>query len=511
MKYCLERKSLELCNEELESEHEKLRKVLGPVALTSLGIGTIIGTGIFVLVGVAAHDTAGPAIVVSFIVAGIACMFAALCYAEFASMTPVAGSAYTYAYATLGEVFAWIIGWDLILEYTVASAAVAVGWSGYFQNFLSSTFGIHIPAALAGAPFDMDPATGSLNLTGNWVDLPALLISSILTIIIVMGIKESAWVNSLIVIIKTTVVLFVIAIGIFYVVPSNWIPFAPFGWTGLSLFGDAIVIGGTSDSGKPLGMLAGAGIIFFAYIGFDAVSTHAEEARNPQRDVPIGILASLVICTFLFIGVAGVVTGIVKYDELNVKAPVADAFARTGIPYAETLISIGAIAGLTSVMMVLMLSQSRVILAMARDGLLPRGFFGAVHPKFRTPWKTSILTGVCVGILSGVLPLRTLFELVNIGTLFAFVVVCLAVLIMRYKRPEFPRPFRCPWVPFVPIMGAIMCLMLMLALPPENWTRLFFWLAGGMFIYVFYGRTRSILAQERAGTLVRPPATPPTS
>ncbi|MDX9975666.1 MAG: amino acid permease [FCB group bacterium] len=499
MKRLFERKSLEVLMELLNEdagEHQKLHRVLGPVALTALGIGTIIGAGIFVVVGAAAHDKTGPALIVSLMVSGMACLFAALCYAEFASMAPVAGSAYTYAYATLGEVFAWIIGWDLILEYTVASSSVAHGWSHYFQSLLEM-FNIHIPEALSRAPFDTDPLTGQMALTGTFIDLPALIISAILTVIIVIGIKESARFNAVMVVIKLAVVLLVIGLGVFYINPANWVPFAPYGWKGLSFFGDWAVWGAGPD-GKPIGMLAGAGIMFFAYIGFDAVSTQAEEARNPQRDVPIGIIASLIICTVLYISVAAVLTGMVPYDQINIDAPISDAFARVGKPWAQFVISIGALAGITSVQMVLMLSQPRILMAMARDGLLPKKFFGAIHPRFRTPWKSTILTGVCVGVLSAVIPLRILLELVNIGTLLAFVIVCAAVLIMRRLRPEVERPFRCPFVPFVPIAGVLMCFMLMLALPSENWLRLMVWLAIGFVIYFAYGRHHSILAQIRA-------------
>ncbi|NTV99379.1 MAG: amino acid permease [Chlorobiaceae bacterium] len=493
MKNSFRKKPLSLLIEELKSEH-RLNRVLGPVALTSLGIGAIIGTGIFVLIGVAAHDKAGPAVSLSFALAGMACIFAALCYAEFASMVPVAGSAYTYAYATLGELFAWIIGWDLILEYGVASATVAHGWSHYFQDFIG-IFGLSIPEVFTRAPIDFDPATGVMSMTGAWFDLPAVVIAAIVTVVLVKGIKESAGFNAGMVMVKVAIVLLVICLGAMYVKPSNWIPFAPFGFSGLSIFGHTI-LGGTSAEGAPVGVLAGAAMIFFAYIGFDSISTHAEEAKNPSRDVPLALITSLLICTVLYIAVATVITGMVPYNEINIDAPVSNAFKQVGIGWAQFVVSLGAITGITSVLLVMMLSQPRIFLAMARDGLLPKSFFGAVHPKFRTPWKSTILTGVFVALLGAALPLRLLAELVNIGTLFAFVIVCCAVLIMRKSHPDAERPFRAPLVPFVPVMGIITCLVLMFSLPAENWVRLVVWLGIGLLIYVFYGQKHSSLNQK---------------
>jgi basic amino acid/polyamine antiporter, APA family len=498
------KKPLHVLLEELHGDH-RLRRVLGPVQLTSLGVGAIIGTGIFVLTGIAAHDRTGPALMLSFVAAGVTCIFAALCYAEFASMVPVAGSAYTYAYATLGELFAWIIGWDLILEYAVASATVAHGWSKYFQDFLG-IFSLKLPLIFQTAPFDFSPTTYRLTSTGSIVDLPAIVITAIITAVLVKGIRESASLNAAIVITKVTIVLFVIAVGAFFVKPANWHPFAPFGLTGLSFFGRPLM-GQTGPGGEPVGMLAGAAIVFFAYIGFDSISTHAEEARNPRRDVPIGIITSLVLCTVLYIAVAAVLTGMVPYNKINIDAPVSDAFRQAGLPWAQLLISIGAVAGITSVLLVMMLSQPRVFLAMARDGLLPRSFFGAVHPRFRTPWKSTILTGVFVALMSALLPLRILAELVNIGTLLAFVIVCAAVLIMRRTNPEAERPFRAPWVPFVPIAGIFCCLVLMFSLPPENWLRLAIWLLIGLTIYFSYGRRHSIMAealQQPSGAVPSP-------
>jgi APA family basic amino acid/polyamine antiporter len=481
--------------EEMRGEN-RLRRILGPVQLTSLGVGAIIGTGIFVLTGQAAHDKTGPALMLSFVFSGIACIFAALCYAEFASMVPVAGSAYTYAYATLGELFAWIIGWDLILEYAVGSATVAHGWSHYFQDFIG-ILGLKIPHVFSTAPFDYDPKLGHFVSTGTVLDLPALIITIIVTVILVKGIRESASFNATMVIIKLIIVFFVIIVGAFYVNPANWKPFAPFGLTGVSFFGKTL-FGQTGAGGEPLGMLAGAATIFFAYIGFDSVSTHAEEAKNPKRDVPIGIVTSLVLCTVLYIAVAAVLTGMVPYNKINIDAPVSDAFRQVGLPWAQFLISLGALAGITSVLLVMMLSQPRVILAMARDGLVPPSFFAAIHERFRTPWKATILTGIFVGILASFLPLRVLAELVNIGTLFAFVVVCAAVLIMRRTNPEAPRPFRVPFVPLTPILGILTCTLLMFSLPAENWWRLIIWLAIGFFIYFGYGRHHSVLQQARA-------------
>ena len=489
------RKPLALLLEEMRGEN-RLRRVLGPLQLTSLGVGAIIGTGIFVLTGVAAHDKTGPALMLSFVASGTACIFAALCYAEFASMVPVAGSAYTYAYATMGELFAWIIGWDLILEYAVASSAVAHGWSHYFQDFIG-IFGLHLPKALTIAPFDFDPAAGRFLSTGSVFDLPAVVIAALVTTILVIGIRESARFNVVMVSIKLVVVFFVIGVGAFYVDPANWAPFAPYGLGGVSFFGHTIW-GETGKAGEPLGMLAGAAVIFFAYIGFDSVSTHAEEAKRPQRDVPIGIIASLVLCTVLYIAVAAVLTGMVPYDRINLDAPVSDAFRQVGLPWAQFLVSLGALTGITSVLLVMMLSQPRVWLAMARDGLVPPGFFGAIHERFRTPWKSTILTGVAVAVMASLFPLRILAELTNIGTLLAFVIVCTAVLIMRKKHPEAERPFRAPFYPLTPILGIATCLVLMFSLPVENWWRLFAWLALGFLIYFGYGRKHSVLARRRA-------------
>ncbi|HKT80040.1 MAG TPA: amino acid permease [Vicinamibacterales bacterium] len=488
-------KSLAQLLDEMAGEN-RLRRVLGPVQLTALGVGAIIGAGIFVATGSAAHNVAGPALMVSYVVAGITCVFAALCYAEFASMVPVAGSAYTYAYATLGELFAWMIGWDLILEYAVGSATVANGWSGYFQSVLAK-FGLHFPAALAGPPIIYDTATGEFVRTGGIVNLPAVLVVAAITAILVKGIQESAGFNAAMVFLKVTVVVFVILVGAFYIDPGNWVPFAPFGMGGLSFFGHPL-FGNVDAGGQPVGMLAGAAIIFFAYIGFDSVSTHAEEARNPRRDVPIGIIASLVICTILYILVVAVLTGMVSYEHLSVDAGVSDAFKQAGLPWAEFIIAAAGVAGITSVLLVMMLSGPRVFLAMARDGMVPKHFFGDVHPRFRTPWRSTILIGIFVSFLTGLLPIDALLHLTNIGTLFAFVVVCAAVLIMRRTNPDAERPFRAPFYPVVPILGILSCLMLMFSLPAANWWRLLAWMALGFVIYFLYGVHHSELRKQQA-------------
>ena len=466
-------KSVALLKEEMASDN-RLRRVLGPVTLTALGVGAIIGAGIFVLTGLAANVYAGPGLTLSFIVAGFGCAMAALCYAEFAAMVPVAGSAYTYAYATLGELLAWIIGWDLILEYAVASSTVAHGWSHYFMSFLR-LFNITVPALWAASQIDFDPATHAWVKTGAICNLPAGLVVLLITVILVIGIRESARFNAAMVILKLVVVLLVIGFGSAYIRVENWTPYLPYGATGV---------------------FKGAAYIFFAYIGFDSVSTHAEEARNPQRDVPIGIIASLALCTVLYILVAAVLTGMVPYNQIDLDAPVAQAFAARGLPVAVFLISLGAVVGITSVLLVLLLSQARILLAMARDGLISYSFFGAVHPRFRTPHNATILTGVLVAIVAAMFPLKILADLVNIGTLMAFVIVCAAVLVMRRSNPELARPFRTPLVPAVPIVGVASNLLMMLFLGWENWLRLFVWLLIGLAIYFGYSRHHSKLALE---------------
>lgn len=477
-------------------EGEGLHRALGPISLTALGVGAIIGTGIFVATGAAAKDVAGPSLMVSYAVCGITCIFAALCYAEFAAMAPVAGSAYTYAYATLGEIFAWIIGWDLVLEYAVGSATVANGWSSYFTK-ITHAIGIHLPDSISKPPYTFDDKTGEF-MPGGYINLPAVIITLIVTAILVRGIRESAYFNAGMVFIKLAAVLFVILVGAFYINPENWKPFAPYGWTGIGFFGHT-VFGQTNSDKAPLGMLAGAAIIFFSFIGFDSVSTHAEEAKNPQRDVPIGIIASLLICTVLYVAVVAVLTGMVPYQSIDKGAGVASAFKDVGLHVAEFIIAAAAVAGITSVLLVMMLSAPRVFMAMARDGLVPKKFFAEVHPTFKTPWKSTILIGICVAIMAGLFPIDFLLHLTNIGTLFAFVIVCAAVLIMRKTNPDAKRPFKCPLVPFVPIMGIASCLMLMFSLPFANWIRLLIWLAIGFVIYFCYGMWNSNVGKEMRG------------
>jgi APA family basic amino acid/polyamine antiporter len=479
MKGLFARKPLRLIMQEPEVEHHKLKRVLGPWGLISLGIGVIIGAGIFVLSGQAAANYAGPAIVLSFVLSAIGCALAGLCYAEFASMIPISGSAYTYAYATLGEFLAWIIGWDLVLEYLFGASTVAVGWSGYMVSFLRD-FHINIPAAFCQAPLSYS-AAGGWHTTSAILNCPAIFIVGLMATLLVIGIRESAGFNNLIVIIKLAVIVLFIGVGVFFIQLANWSPFLPdntgqfgsFGWSGV---------------------VRGAGVIFFAYIGFDAVSTAAQEARNPQRDMPIGILGSLVICTIIFILMTGVLTGIMKYTNLAVPDPVAVAVnaAGPGIAWLRPFIKIGAIAGLSSVVLVLLMAQPRVFFSMARDGLLPAKF-ARVHPRFKTPYIPTILTGCVAAIVSGLFPINILGELVSIGTLLAFVIVCIGVLVLRYRHPEIPRVFRTPWVPFVPIAGALVTMLQMAFLPVDTWIRLFVWMAVGIIIYFFYSRKHSRL------------------
>ena len=471
-----------------ESNHHHFKRVLGPFSLTAMGVGAVIGAGIFVLTGLAAREFAGPALILSFVLSGLACIFVALCYAEFASMVPLAGSAYTYSYAALGEVFAWIIGWDLILEYSLASSLVAVGWSHYFVNLIG-TFGLHIPAWLTNDYWTLSHhSNGVLTHVAPYfcgipivLNLPAALIIVVITALLVVGIKESARFNSIIVGVKLAVILLVIFIGWFYVKKENWgnsfSAFAPFGVGGIG---------------------TGAAYVFFAYIGFDAVSTTAQEARNPKRDVPIGIIASLVLCTILYIAVTAILTGMVYYKEINVDAPLADAFARYGMVNVSFFISVGAVAGLTSVLLVLLLSQSRIFWAIARDGLLPERVFAAIHPRFGTPYLSTIIVGGCVAITAGCLPIEEIAKLVNIGTLLAFCLVSAAVIVLRIKDPHHPRAFRCPFVPVIPILGIIACVYMMIRLELFTWIRLLIWLAIGGVIYAAYGRRHSKLAKKHA-------------
>ena len=496
-----------------EDGEPTLKRSLTAANLVLLGIGAIIGAGIFVLTGTAAAQYAGPAVVISFVIAGLGCLFAGLCYAEFASMIPVAGSAYTYGYATLGELVAWIIGWDLILEYLFAASTVAVGWSGYFTAFLSSV-GLHIPAAFAGAPFSVegthtlvrsqlcvDPATGGVAVDAvtrtavaigscvssgfevhqGIINLPAMVLVLMVTALLVIGMKESARFNNIIVFVKLAIVFLVIAFGIKYVNTANWHPFIPpntgetghFGWSGI---------------------LRGAGVIFFAYIGFDAVSTAAQEAKNPQRDLPIGILGSLAVCTVLYIAMALVMTGMAHYSELNVSHPVFVAIQKAGpaLAWLGFLVNVGAIAGLASVVLVMLMGQPRIFYAMSRDGLLPK-VFGKVHPKYGTPWIATIITGVVAAAVAGMFPIALLGELVSIGTLLAFVIVCGGIWVLRVRRPELERPFRTPWVPLVPMLGIAVCGYMMYGLPIDTWIRLGVWMALGLLIYFGYGIRHSRL------------------
>jgi basic amino acid/polyamine antiporter, APA family len=475
-------KSIEQLVGDAEHGGKALKRSLTAWDLTLLGIGAIIGTGIFVLTGTAAANQAGPAITMSYLAAGLACAFAALCYAEFASMIPVAGSAYTYAYATLGELVAWMIGWDLILEYAVGSMTVAIGWSGYMQRLLLGV-GISLPTALSAAP-----PVGIINVL-------AVLIVLVIMILLVIGVRESARANAIMVAIKLVAVLFFIAAGSTFVKPENWSPFAPYGWSGI---------------------MAAAAVVFFAYIGFDAVSTTAEEAKNPKRDLPIGIIASLVICTFLYLVVAAVLSGIVPVIQFRsaaealpgvamvspeesvrfLNAPVAYALAVIGQDWASYLVSAGAVAGITSVLLVMLMSQPRIFFAMSRDGLLPTGV-SKVHAKFGTPYITTIITCVVVAIVAGVTQIQVVGEMTSIGTLFAFVVVCAAVLMLRLKRPEAHRPFRVPGGPVFPVLGILSCAYLMLSLPVITWVRFLVWLDIGFVIYWFYGRTHSPLANHQ--------------
>jgi basic amino acid/polyamine antiporter, APA family len=447
----------------LESEKKgaSLKKDLGAFDLTMLGIGAIIGTGIFVLTGVAASTHAGPALIISFILSGLACVFAALCYAEFASSVPVSGSAYTYSYATFGELMAWVLGWDLILEYGVASSAVASGWSGYFQGLIGG-FGIHLPKALTSA---YNPAEGT------FIDLPAILIVLFIAVLLTQGVKKSAKFNTIMVIIKVAVVLLFIAVGVWYVEPANWTPFMPFGFDGVAV---------------------GAATVFFAYIGFDAVSTAAEEVKNPKRDMPIGIIASLAVCTVLYIVVSAILTGIVPYTELNVKNPVAFALNYINQDWVAGFISLGAITGITTVLLVMLYGQTRLFYAISRDGLLPK-VFSKVNEKTQTPMVNTWVVATMVAFFAGVIPLGKLAELTNIGTLFAFIVVSLGVLVLRKTQPNLKRAFKVPFVPVIPILAILFCGYLSLQLPPTTWTTFVIWIAIGLIVYFLYGRRNSKL------------------
>jgi APA family basic amino acid/polyamine antiporter len=460
---------------------DRLKRALGATNLTALGIGAIIGTGIFVLTGTVAAQNAGPAVVLSFVLAGVASIFAALCYSEFASLVPMAGSAYTYGYATLGEVFAWIIGWDLILEYALGAVTVSIGWSGYVVSFLHD-IGIHIPPQISAARGTLITLADGTQVAAIF-NLPAVIIIAIVTVLLVIGIRESARVNNVIVFVKVAVVLLFIVAAARAINSANWHPFIPantgvrenFGWTGV---------------------VSGAGVVFFAYIGFDAVSTAAQEAKNPKRDMPIGIIGSLLICTVLYILVSGIATGVMSYRDLDVPDPIAVVADHAGMGWMSSLIKLGAIAGLSSVILVMLLGQSRIFWTMADDGLLPP-FVSRVHPRFRTPWITSILTGIGVAIVSALFTVREAGSLVSIGTLLAFVIVSIGVLVLRIREPELPRTFKTPAVWIVAPLGALSALYLMWFLPWRTWERLIVWFVIGMFIYFLYGVRRSKLAQSR--------------
>jgi basic amino acid/polyamine antiporter, APA family len=504
--------------EEAHGEHG-MRRALGPINLTAIGIGGIIGAGIFVLTGKVAAEHAGPAIVISFMLAAFACAFAGLCYAEFSAMIPIAGSAYTYAYATLGEFFAWFIGWDLVLEYAMGAATVAVGWSGYLNSFLQG-FGVTIPPQLTASPGTVlvnvpaqlvaaqhlampagwqtlsetlsgyltqhGVSAASLTQVTGLLNLPAAFVVLIVTALLVVGIQESARFNAVIVVIKVAIVLTIICVGVAFVKTAFWKPFIPentgsfgsFGWSGI---------------------FRGAGVIFFAYIGFDAVSTAAQEAKNPQRDLPVGILVSLAVCTVLYILVGLVITGVVSYKTLLVPDPIAVAIDAMGIPWLAKIVKLGAIAGMTSVILVLLLGQPRIFFTMSRDGLLPP-VFSRLHSRFRTPHVTTILTGIVVAIVAALVPLHVIGELVSIGTLAAFAIVCASVLVLRYRQPELRRPFKTPLVPFVPILGIVSCLALMIPLPLDTWLRLAVWLVIGLAIYFLYGIKHSKLRSTPAAS-----------
>jgi basic amino acid/polyamine antiporter, APA family len=469
---------------EQESSGNQLRRALTATHLTLLGIGGIIGTGIFVLTGTAAANYAGPALPFSFIFAGIGCTLAGLCYAEFAAMIPVSGSAYSYSYATLGEGIAWFIGWNLILEYLFAVATVSVGWSGYAVSLLEQLH-VHVPAALSNAPFTQEGDSLHIVRTGAIINAPAILIVAVIATICYIGIKQSAAFNSVIVAIKVTVIVLFIVFGVSFINGANWHPLIPPNT-------------GTWGRYGPSGILAASGVIFFAYIGFDAISTAAQEARNPQRDMPIGILASLIVCTLLYVIVSAILTGMVNYKELDVAAPVALALDKypelhwLGIP-----VKLGAVCGMTSVMLVMTIAQARIFFAMARDGLLPP-FFGRVHPRFRTPSTGTVITGLGSAAIGGLFPVKILGELVAIGTLAAFVTVCIGVLVLRRTRPDLPRPFRAPAAPFVCIAGALVCGAMMVSLGSATWARLVIWTAVGVVVYVFYGYRHSCVRKANA-------------
>lgn len=477
MKRLFRKKPVELTISESTGEHNGLARSLKLSHLVGLGLGAVIGSGIFVLTGMAAANYAGPALTISFVISAFGCAMAGLCYAEFASMLPVAGSAYSYSYSTLGEFVAWFIGWDLVLEYLFGLGTVAVGWSGYVVSFFEG-IGLHIPASLAAAPFNHTP--DGWVWTGGLINFPAVFIVALLSALLLRGIRESASFNTFIVVLKVAVILLFIGFGLSYIDTSNWVPYIPenagafgrFGWSGI---------------------LRGAGVVFFAYIGFDAVSTVAQEAKNPQRDMPRAIMLSLLLCTGLYVLVTAVLTGIVNYTELSVPAPIALALDKTGsLTWLSPLIKLGAIAGLTTVMLVMLLAQARIFYAMSKDGLLPK-FLSKTHATRKTPNNATVLTACFGALMAGLLPINVLGEMVSIGTLAAFVIVCVSVLVLRRTQPDLNRPFKTPLVPFVPIAGIVVCGAQMVALPFDTWVRMIVWMLVGFAIYFAYGRKHSKL------------------
>lgn len=476
------RKHIGTITRELEGQKTTLKRTLGPIDLMLLGIGAIVGAGLFSITGIAAAENAGPAIVISFVIAAIGCAFSALCYSELATMIPVSGSVYTYSYVAFGEVVAWLIGWTLVLEYALGASAVAISWSAYLTSFLAD-FNLYLPSWLAASPWQ--PVVNDVGVaTYGIINFPAVAIVSLVSWILIKGVKESAFINAIIVFIKMTIVILFIAVGAYYINPDNYIPFIPentgvFGQFGLS------------------GIMRASGVVFFAYIGFDAVSTAVQETKKPQTAAPIGILGSLLVCTILYVLFSFVMCGMVNYKSLDVAAPVALAIDQTHFHFLNWLVKLGILAGFTSVILVLLLGQSRIFYTMSRDGLLPK-FFSDLHPRFRTPWKSNLILLLFVGVFGAFAPLSFVGHLTSIGTLLAFALVCIGVLILRYLHPELPRPFKTPLVPIVPILGLITCLLMMAFLNAGTWVRLIVWLLIGLLIYVFYGQKNASLVREKS-------------